>query len=51
MLFKRYISVAAALLIAAGMLAGCKKTGNESENSQISVSDNNSSVSEPVSSE
>ncbi len=51
MLFKRYIAVAAALLIAAGMMAGCKKSGNESENSQISVPDNSSSVSEPVSSD
>lgn len=31
MLFKKYIAVAAALLIAAGMMAGCKKSGNESE--------------------
>lgn len=51
MLFKRYIAVAAALLIAAGMTAGCKKSGNESENSQASVPDNSSSVSEPVSSD
>lgn len=51
MLFKKYIAVAAALLIAAGMMAGCKKSGNESENSQISVSDNSSFVSEPVSSD
>lgn len=51
MLFKKYIAVAAALLIAAGMMAGCKKSGNESENSQISVPDNSSFVSEPVSSD
>lgn len=51
MLFKKYIAVAVSLLIAAGMMAGCKKSGNESENSQISVSDNSSFVSEPVSSD
>lgn len=51
MLFKKYIAVAAALLIAAGMMAGCKKSGNESENSQISVPDNSSFVSESVSSD
>lgn len=48
MLFKKYIAVAVSLLIAAGMMAGCKKSGNESGNSQISVPDNSSFVSEPV---
>ena len=38
-------------MIAAVTMAGCKKSGNESENSQISVTDNSSSVSEPVSSD
>lgn len=51
MLFKKYIAVAAAFMIVAGMMAGCKKSDNESENSQISVPDNSSFVSEPVSSD
>lgn len=38
-------------MIAAGMMAGCKNSGNESENSQISVPDNSSFVSEPISSD
>lgn len=51
MLFKKYIAVAAAFMIAAGIMSGCKKSDNESENSQISVPDNSSFVSEPVSSD
>lgn len=38
-------------MIAAGIMSGCKKSDNESENSQISVPDNSSFVSEPVSSD
>lgn len=51
MLFKKYIAVAAAFMIVAGIMSGCKKSDNESENSQISVPDNSSFVSEPVSSD
>lgn len=38
-------------MIVAGIMSGCKKSDNESENSQISVPDNSSFVSEPVSSD
>lgn len=50
-MFRRYIAVVAALIIAVGAMSGCEKTGTASDNSQVSVSDNNSSVSELVSSE
>lgn len=50
-MFRRYIAVVAALIIAVGVMSGCEKTGTASDNSQVSVPDNNSSVSELVSSE
>lgn len=50
-MFRRYIAVVAALIIAVGAMSGCEKTGTASDNSQVSVPDNNSSVSELVSSE